>query len=33
MAACARLIAMRARPVGAQLADERVDLWSLPSET
>ena len=29
MAASARLVAMRARPVGGQLADERVDLWSL----
>ena len=29
MAACARLVAMRALPAGAQLADERVDLWSL----
>jgi 3-phenylpropionate/trans-cinnamate dioxygenase ferredoxin reductase subunit len=29
MAACARLVAMRARPAGGQLADERVDLWSL----
>jgi 3-phenylpropionate/trans-cinnamate dioxygenase ferredoxin reductase component len=29
MAACARLVAMRARPAGGQLADERVELWSL----
>ncbi|MDQ6793218.1 MAG: FAD-dependent oxidoreductase [Chloroflexota bacterium] len=29
MAACARLVAMQARPAGGQLADERVDLWSL----
>jgi 3-phenylpropionate/trans-cinnamate dioxygenase ferredoxin reductase subunit len=29
MAACARLVAARARPAPAQLADERVDLWSL----
>ena len=29
MAACARLVAMRARPAGDQLADEGVDLWSL----
>jgi 3-phenylpropionate/trans-cinnamate dioxygenase ferredoxin reductase subunit len=29
MAACARLVAMRARPAGGSLADERVDLWSL----
>ena len=29
MAACSRLVAMRARPDGGQLADERVDLWSL----
>jgi 3-phenylpropionate/trans-cinnamate dioxygenase ferredoxin reductase subunit len=29
MAACARLVAMRARPGGGQLADEGVDLWSL----
>jgi len=29
MAACARLVAARARPAAAQLADERVDLWSL----
>jgi 3-phenylpropionate/trans-cinnamate dioxygenase ferredoxin reductase subunit len=29
MAACARLVAMRARPAGELLADERVDLWSL----
>jgi 3-phenylpropionate/trans-cinnamate dioxygenase ferredoxin reductase component len=29
MAACARLVAKRARPAGGQLADERVDPWSL----
>jgi 3-phenylpropionate/trans-cinnamate dioxygenase ferredoxin reductase subunit len=29
MAACARLVGMRARPAGGRLADERVDLWSL----
>jgi 3-phenylpropionate/trans-cinnamate dioxygenase ferredoxin reductase component len=29
MAACARLVARSARPDPAQLADERVDLWSL----
>ena len=29
MAACARLVAQRARPAPGQLADERVDLWSL----
>ena len=29
MAACARLVAHRARPASAQLADEHVDLWSL----
>jgi 3-phenylpropionate/trans-cinnamate dioxygenase ferredoxin reductase subunit len=29
MAACARLVAQRARPAADQLADERVDLWSL----
>jgi len=29
MAACARLVAKQARPAGGQLADERVDLWSL----
>jgi 3-phenylpropionate/trans-cinnamate dioxygenase ferredoxin reductase subunit len=29
MAACARLVGMRARPTGGQLADERVELWSL----
>jgi 3-phenylpropionate/trans-cinnamate dioxygenase ferredoxin reductase subunit len=29
MAACARLIGARARPAPRQLADERVDLWSL----
>jgi 3-phenylpropionate/trans-cinnamate dioxygenase ferredoxin reductase subunit len=29
MAACSRLVAARARPAPGQLADERVDLWSL----
>jgi 3-phenylpropionate/trans-cinnamate dioxygenase ferredoxin reductase subunit len=29
MAACARLIAARARPAPSRLADDRVDLWSL----
>jgi 3-phenylpropionate/trans-cinnamate dioxygenase ferredoxin reductase subunit len=29
MAACARLIAQRARPAASDLADEAVDLWSL----
>jgi 3-phenylpropionate/trans-cinnamate dioxygenase ferredoxin reductase component len=29
MAACARLVGVRARPGPGQLADERVDLWSL----
>jgi 3-phenylpropionate/trans-cinnamate dioxygenase ferredoxin reductase component len=29
MAACARLVAMRATPARAELEDERVDLWSL----
>jgi 3-phenylpropionate/trans-cinnamate dioxygenase ferredoxin reductase subunit len=29
MAACARLVAQRARPAPARLADEDVDLWSL----
>jgi 3-phenylpropionate/trans-cinnamate dioxygenase ferredoxin reductase component len=29
MAACARLVAQRATPAPAQLADEDVDLWSL----
>jgi 3-phenylpropionate/trans-cinnamate dioxygenase ferredoxin reductase component len=29
MAACALLVAQRARPAGDQLTDERVDLWSL----
>lgn len=29
MAACARLVSLRARPAPRQLADERVDLWSL----
>ncbi len=32
MAACARLVGMRARPAGGQLADERVELWSLHNE-
>jgi 3-phenylpropionate/trans-cinnamate dioxygenase ferredoxin reductase subunit len=32
MAACARLVAARARPDGGQLADERVDLWSLAGD-
>jgi 3-phenylpropionate/trans-cinnamate dioxygenase ferredoxin reductase subunit len=31
MAACARLVAQRARPDPARLADEHVDLWSLAS--
>jgi len=31
MAACARLVAQRARPAPARLADERVELWSLAS--
>jgi 3-phenylpropionate/trans-cinnamate dioxygenase ferredoxin reductase component len=31
MAACARLVGVRARPAPGQLADERVDLWSLAS--
>jgi 3-phenylpropionate/trans-cinnamate dioxygenase ferredoxin reductase component len=31
MAACARLVAQRARPTPAQLADDGVDLWSLVS--
>jgi 3-phenylpropionate/trans-cinnamate dioxygenase ferredoxin reductase subunit len=31
MAACARLVAQRARPAPARLADEHVDLWSLAS--
>jgi 3-phenylpropionate/trans-cinnamate dioxygenase ferredoxin reductase subunit len=29
MAACGRLVGLRARPAPDQLADERVDLWSL----
>jgi hypothetical protein len=29
MAACARLVGNRARPPLGQLADDRVDLWSL----
>jgi 3-phenylpropionate/trans-cinnamate dioxygenase ferredoxin reductase subunit len=29
MAACARLVAMRAKPVRAALADDQIDLWSL----
>jgi 3-phenylpropionate/trans-cinnamate dioxygenase ferredoxin reductase component len=29
MAACARLVALRARPAAAELADKQVDLWSL----
>jgi 3-phenylpropionate/trans-cinnamate dioxygenase ferredoxin reductase subunit len=29
MAACSRLVAQRLRPASGQLADERVDLWSL----
>jgi len=33
MAACARLVAMRARPADGQLSDERIDLWSLANET
>jgi len=33
MAACARLVAMRARPAAGQLTDERLDLWSLTDET
>jgi hypothetical protein len=31
MAACARLVARRARPPGGLLSDERADLWSLAS--
>jgi 3-phenylpropionate/trans-cinnamate dioxygenase ferredoxin reductase subunit len=31
MAACARLVAQRAQPAPARLADEHVDLWSLVS--
>jgi 3-phenylpropionate/trans-cinnamate dioxygenase ferredoxin reductase subunit len=30
MAACARLVAVRARPARGVLADEQTDLWSLP---
>jgi Reductase C-terminal len=30
MAACARLVARRARPAPGLLADERTDLWSVP---
>jgi 3-phenylpropionate/trans-cinnamate dioxygenase ferredoxin reductase component len=33
MAACARLVAQRARPAGKLLADERTDLWSLARDT
>jgi hypothetical protein len=29
MAACARLVAVRARPASGLLADEHADLWSL----
>jgi hypothetical protein len=29
MAACVRLVAARARPAPAVLADDRTDLWSL----
>ena len=29
MAASARLVALQAKPAPAQLADEKVDLWSL----
>jgi 3-phenylpropionate/trans-cinnamate dioxygenase ferredoxin reductase component len=32
MAACARLVAARARPAADRLADERVDLWSLAGD-
>jgi 3-phenylpropionate/trans-cinnamate dioxygenase ferredoxin reductase subunit len=32
MAACARLVAVRARPAPATLADDRTDLWSLASD-
>jgi 3-phenylpropionate/trans-cinnamate dioxygenase ferredoxin reductase subunit len=32
MAACARLVARRARPARTRLADERADLWSLGSD-
>jgi 3-phenylpropionate/trans-cinnamate dioxygenase ferredoxin reductase component len=31
MAACARLVALRARPDAGQLANEEIDLWSLAS--
>jgi hypothetical protein len=31
MAASARLVATEARPAPGQLADDRVDLWSLAS--
>jgi 3-phenylpropionate/trans-cinnamate dioxygenase ferredoxin reductase component len=33
MAACARLVAQRARPARKLLADERTDLWSLATDT
>jgi 3-phenylpropionate/trans-cinnamate dioxygenase ferredoxin reductase subunit len=33
MAACARLVAQRARPARNLLADERTDLWSLATDT
>jgi len=33
MAACARLVAARARPASSTLADERTDLWSLTRDT
>jgi 3-phenylpropionate/trans-cinnamate dioxygenase ferredoxin reductase component len=33
MAACARLVALRARPARGVLADEKVDLWSLENDT
>jgi 3-phenylpropionate/trans-cinnamate dioxygenase ferredoxin reductase component len=33
MAACARLVARRARPAPSLLADERADLWSLASDS
>jgi 3-phenylpropionate/trans-cinnamate dioxygenase ferredoxin reductase subunit len=32
MAACARLVSVRARPARGLLADEQVDLWSLGSD-
>ena len=32
MAACARLVGMRARPAGGLLADESVELWSLAGD-